>query len=123
MSSNVYLPISPVAPPFLLISNITQAVNAVITVTTANSYVVGQVIHLTVPWDYGMYQANQLNCTIISVDNTNLIITTDLNTQNFDAFTSPSSTAIPASLSPAGSRNLYNISYVPFHSVDGSIGN
>lgn len=122
MSANTYLPISPVAPPYLLISSITQTNPMVVTVTESNSYIAGQVVHLTVPDDYGMMQANQLNTLILRVDGLNFYVQTDAT--QFDAFTVPSGNVVkPASLSPAGSRNIYNNTFVPFHSIDGNVGN
>ncbi|MBS0654122.1 MAG: hypothetical protein JSR39_11430, partial [Verrucomicrobia bacterium] len=67
MSANTFLPISPVVPNTLLISNITQSNQAVVTVTATNSYIPGQVIKLTVPASYGMYQADQLTGQILSI--------------------------------------------------------
>lgn len=120
-SSNTYLPISPVVPNTLLISNITQSNQAVVTVTAANTYVIGQVIKLTVPASYGMYQADQLSGQILAISGLNF--TTDINTFTFDAFVTPSTfQEQPASLAPSGSRNLYNNQTVPFHSV-GNTGN
>lgn len=118
---NTYLPISPVAPYTLLIANITQTSPMVVTVTTTNSYVVGQIVHLTVPDDYGMIQADQLNAKIITIDGLNFSLNIDAT--QFDAFVTPSVGVMPASLSPAGSNNLYNFNFVPFHSIDGQVGN
>jgi hypothetical protein len=122
MSANTYLPISPVVPPYLLISNVSQTNPMVVTVSTSNGYVVGQVVHLTVPFDYGMFQADQLNGKIIAVDGLNFSLNIDAT--QFDAFVTPSGAVVkPASLSPAGSQNIYNFNYVPFHSLDGQVGN
>jgi len=128
LSANTYLPPSPVFPPSLVITNITQAVNAVIThaVPIASSpYIIGQLIKLTIPPEYGMYQADQMTCEILAVDNLLLTFTTSLDTTFFNAFVIPVGIRQqkPASLAPAGSRNLYNISTVAFHSLDGSVGN
>lgn len=122
MSANTYLPISPVEPPYLLISDITKSNPMVITVTESNNYIAGQVIHLTVPYDYGMIQADQMNVLITSVDGLDFTVQAD--STQFDAFVVPSGNVVkPASLSPAGSRNIYNYSTVPFHSEDGNVGN
>lgn len=121
--NNIYLPPSPVVPPFLLITNITRASNAVVTVSTANTYVVGQVVYFSVPFTYGMFQINSLSSTIQSVDVTNLIFTMDINTILFDTFTVPISGEQPATLSPSGSHNLFNNTTVPFHALDGTVGN
>lgn len=121
--NNIYLPPSPVVPPFLLITGITRASKAVVTVSTSNQYVVGQVVYFSVPFTYGMFQINGLSSTIQSVDVTNLIFTMDINTILFDAFTVPVSGEQPASLSPLGAHNIYNVTTVPFHALDGTVGN
>lgn len=121
--NNIYLAPSPVVPPFLLISNITQATNAVVTVTTANQYVAGQRVYFSVPFTYGMFQINGLSSTIQAVDVTNLIFTMDISTILFDAFIVPVSGEQPATLSPSGAHNLYNVTTVPFHALDGTVGN
>ncbi len=122
MSANVNLPISPVAPPYLLISNITQANPMVVTVTASNSYVVGQIVHLTVPYPYGMIQADQQNGLITAING--LDFSLNIDSTQYDAFTTPSGNVPqPASLSPAGARNIYNVNFVPFHSINGQVGN
>lgn len=123
MSANTFLPPSPVVPQFLVIEDITTTSPMIITVTTDNDYVVGQLVHLSVPETYGMFQADQLTGTIIAVDDTNLIFTVDINATQFDTFVAPPNfTEKPATIAPAGSRNIYNSTTVPFHS-QGNVGN
>lgn len=121
--NNVYLPGSPVVPPFLVISSITKANKAVVTVTTPNSYIAGQQVYFSIPFDYGMFQLNGLTAQITAVDATNLILTTDMNTTQFDTFSIPSGGEQPATLSPSGARNIYNTTTVPYHSLNGTVGN
>ena len=122
--NNTYLPPSPVVPMFLVISNITNDQQCVVTVTTPNAYVVGQCIYFSVPFDYGMTQINSLTGVILKIDITNLIFTVNINTTQFDAFINPpSGTEKPATVSPAGSRNIYNTLNVPFRSANGMVGN
>ena len=108
-NANTYLPGTLVIPGSLRISNMSQNVRMVITVVNSavNSYVPGQLVFLTVPKPYGMIQANGLTAEIISING--LDFTTDIDSTYFDAFTTPSTllkVEKPASLSPAGSRNL-----------------
>lgn len=115
--SNTYLPPSIVDPQSLPITNITNAVQAVITVTNTDLldvYIVGQLCYLSVPFDYGMFQANALTVEIIEVNGNDF--TVQLDTTQFDPWTSPSGLAQPATLAPAGSRNIYNFTTLPFHS-------
>lgn len=123
MANNTYLPPSPMVPPFLNITAITNAVRSQVTVNTSNTYVVGQVVRFSVPYDYGMFQINGLSGQILSVNNTNLIFIVDVNTSNFDVFISPTGLAQPATLSPSGVRNIYNFVQSPFHSLNGGVGN
>ncbi len=118
MSTNTYLPGTPCAPLSLLISAITQTSPMVITVSTPNQYIVGQLVALTVPSDYGMYQANGITAQIINVDSTNLIFTVAVNGTQFSPFVAPAMyTEMPASLTSAGSRNTYNYTTLPYHSL------
>ena len=121
--NNIFLPPSPVIPAFLLISNITRANPCVVTVSTPNSYIAGQVVYFSVPFDYGMFQINGLSGQILVVDVTNLIFTININTLQFDTFVVPVGGEQPASLAPSGARNEYNVTTVPFHSLNGQIGN
>ncbi len=74
-------------------------------VTDANTYISGQLVKLTVPSTYGMYQANGLTGKITAVNG--LQFTLNIDSSGFDPFVVPVSTAEqPASLAPAGSQNL-----------------
>lgn len=125
--ANTYLPPSPMVPMFLLISAISQANPMVITVTgqiPQNIYIVGQVIYLSVPYDYGMFQANALTPVITAINGSNFTVNVD--STQFDPFSAPPAGILyprPATLSPAGSRNTYNFTTLPFHSLNGSVGN
>ncbi len=125
MSANTYLPPTPVVPGMLLISNITNSYPMVVTIVDSiyNTYIAGQNVCLTVPPNYGMFQANELTGTIVSIDEDEFSINID--SRSFDAFTVPLVGSMPASLSPSGSRNLQfsNLTNnVPFHSLN-DVGN
>jgi len=115
-------------PSTLLITAMTQAYPVLVTftvpVTSENTYIPGQLVRLTVPRTWGMYQANGLTAEILSIGSTTMHL--DLDTTHFDAFVDGSSTAeTPASLAPAGSRNLQfnnTTNRVPFQSFN-NIGN
>lgn len=122
-NANTFLPPSPVAPMFLLISAITQANPMVVTVSTPNAFVSGQLCYFSIPFDYGMFQLNAMTAQITAIDTTNTIFTMALDSSQFDPFVIPAMySEQPASLSSAGSRNLYNTTTVPFHSI-GNVGN
>jgi hypothetical protein len=123
--ANTYLPSSPVAPSFLLISAITRSLPMVITVSgqiPENIYVVGQTVYLSIPFTFGMYQANALTVEIIEVNGFNFSVNVD--STQFDPFVIPAfGKEAPATLSPQGSRNIYNFTTLPFHSINGLVGN
>jgi len=124
-NANEYLPGTIQIPSSLVIVGITQAYPMVVsyiinTVTASNTYIVGQLVRLTVPYSYGMFQANGLVGKII--DTSNFVFKLDIDSSQFDAFTLPSGNVQqPASLAPAGSRNLEfsnNTDQVPFQSLN-----
>jgi hypothetical protein len=131
---NQYLPGVITIPSTLLITAITQSYPMVVSVevgndsSEANTYIVGMCVRLFIPKSYGMFQANGLTGTILSIVDSSFYI--DIDSTNFDAFSVPNEPVaalmqIPASLSPNGSRNLeYNNSTnkVPFQSLN-NIGN
>lgn len=128
---NIYLAPNIFVPSSLLITNITQSVPMQVTVsvsepsTEANTYIVGMAIRLFVPITYGMKQANNLVGTIIAINGSTF--TLSLDSTNFDPFVIPAGgVESPASISPAGSRNLQydntNVQFVPFQSLN-NIGN
>jgi hypothetical protein len=128
--SNTYLAGTIAIPSSMVITAITQAYPMVVTaelnsVTEANTYIPGMLIRLFVPYQYGMYQANGLQGTITAVSG--LDFSLDIDSRLFDPFVLPPSTTKiqPASLSPAGSRNLIysnTTNLVPFQSYN-DIGN
>ena len=107
--ANVYLPGTVQIPSALEIVAISQSNPMVVTVvvdsiTAANTYRQGQAVRLNIPASYGMQQANGITATLLEVSGSDLSL--DVNSTNFDPFSVPSSGIKPASLSPAGSRNL-----------------
>jgi len=122
MSANIFLPPTPVTPGFLLITNITTTYPMVVSITDSdeNTYIVGQAVYLSVPSSYGMFQANTLTGEIVAINGTDFSL--NINATQFDTFVTPSvGQPQPATLSPAGSRNLQfdnTTHFVPFQSLD-----
>lgn len=127
-NANTYLPPTVQIPSSLLITAITKSFPAVITAEVndeiaSNTYIAGQAITLTIPFEYGMQQANGLTVNILLVDNLDFYV--DMNSYNFDSFVVPAEADQPASFAPAGSRNLQfsnQTNQVPFQSLN-NIGN
>jgi len=127
-NANVYLPGVIQIASALQITAITNDIVAVITaevddVVAYNSYIAGQLIVLTIPFEYGMQQANGLTVKILEIDDLNFSV--DLNTVNFDPFVVPGSPTQQASFAPSGSQNLQfsNLTnQLPFQSLN-NIGN
>jgi len=125
---NTYLPGVIAIPSSLLITGMTQSMPLVITYSVPSTgvftYIPGQLVRLTVPRTWGMYQANGLTGMIIALGTNTM--TLNIDSTNFDPFVvATSSVETPASLAPAGSKNLQfsNTSMdVPFQSFN-NIGN
>ena len=126
---------TPVEPSFLYVTKVTQAVQAQVTVSQANSVYLGQKLEFTVPASFGMvqlnnfYQSQNLPIVVTSiVDAYNFTI--NLNTTNYTAFAFPASSSSPtaqlfATVAPAGQSTQfnpitgvqtgYNFTQIPFH--------
>ena len=80
------------------ITKITQASQAVITLSVTHGYLVGQSVRLVVPAAYGMVEMNGLLGDIVAI-NTNTssgnTITVDIDSTGFTAFAWPLSAAVP----------------------------
>lgn len=106
-NANTYLPGVVTIAGYLLISNMTKATYMVVTIVDSNqnTYITGQLVYLSVPNSYGMYQANGLTGKILAING--LDFTLDINSTQFNPYITPSVTQErPASLAPAGSRNI-----------------
>jgi hypothetical protein len=125
--ANYYLPIVVQIPSALEITAISQA-NPMVVSTTMNSqqvntYQTGQLVKLTIPFLYGMQQANGMIAQILQVTGSNLAL--NVNSTNFDPFSVPATGEMPAILAPSGSRNLQfsnNTNNIAFQSLN-NIGN
>lgn len=127
---------TPVEPSFLYVTKVTQAVQAQVTVSQANSVYLGQKLEFTIPGSFGMVQLNNFNqpqslpaVVTAIVDAYNFKI--NINTTNFTAFAFPASSGSPttqlfATVAPAGQSTQfnpitgvqtgYNFTNIPFHS-------
>jgi hypothetical protein len=116
-------PYQPVLPEFLYVSNISQASQAVVTVTQdpTNVIYVGQKLVFQIPSSFGMVQLNTNNlpgtqdlpAIVTAVNYAAYQFTINVNTSSFTAFSWPASTASPtaplfATVAPAGSSTQYN---------------
>jgi len=100
-----------VEPEFLYITEVTQATQAVVrtSVDPTLHYVVGMLIHFSIPASFGMTQLNGLTGKIVAVSSANYTLTVDIDSSAFSTFAFPASTASPtaqlfATLAPAGAR-------------------
>jgi hypothetical protein len=118
LTSNPIGVVTPVSPPALQITAVTQAVGAQVTTSQVHNLVVGQKIEFTVPGSFGMVQLNnfyqvQSKPIIVTsvVDTYNFTINID--TTNYTAFALPASSGSPttqlfATIAPAGQATTYN---------------
>ncbi len=127
-----------VEPEFMVITNISQATQAVVTtsIDPADHYAVGQLIHFSIPFALGMQQMHGLTGRILAVNavvaSGNIgayNVTVNINSSAFTAFAFPASTASPtaqlfATYAPAGqqvtfdpitlAQTGYNFTLAPF---------
>ncbi len=111
-----------VEPEFMFITNISQAIQAVVSTSVDPSlyYVVGNKIHFSVPKSFGMTQIDQLTGTILAVNAVAATgnigaynVTVNIDSSAFTAFAFPLSTLSPtaplfATFAPAGSQTSFN---------------
>lgn len=92
------VPLTTYYPRNLWITNISQAVQAVVQLSTVgtNQFEIGQEIRLVVPAEFGMIEADNQRARITAVNNTTGTITLDLNTSAFTAFAFPTSATAAA---------------------------
>ncbi len=107
-----------VQPQFLYITKIVRGLTTVVTVSTVHNYIANQLVKFSIPKSFGFQEGNQITSQILSV--TSYTMTLALDSQIFSPFSFPANTInynIPlfATLSPAGARNEYDISTIPFH--------
>lgn len=88
-------------PPARIITNITQATQAVITFSVTHSFIVGEEVSFRVPSAYGMTQMNNLLGIVQSINTTNNTITVDIDSSGFSAFVYPGSGVVQSGPSPA----------------------
>lgn len=106
-----------VMPQSVLITGITQASSAVVTLSLAHNFVVDQVLYFSMPSDFGMTQINGLSGKVTAVGT--YTVTVDIDSSGFSAFAWPTSASTPVAfpmVGPSGQRNAYNVTSVPFHS-------
>lgn len=111
---------NPVLPEFLYVTAISQASQAVVTVSTdpTNVIYVGQKLVFQIPSDFGMVQmnSNYLNgipAIVTAVDYAAYQFTVNVNSTNFTAFAFPASSLSPtaplfATVAPQGCSTQYN---------------
>lgn len=119
-----YIP-SRFRPRAFFISNVTKAVQAVITFTQAHDYVVGEEVSFRVPEGYGMTELNNRKGTVQSVTASTITVTID--TTGFTTFAYPASgvalsTKGPAIGVPAGS-GIYPNALQPHTTLEDAFDN
>jgi len=103
-------------PPRVGISNITQALPAVVTTDGDHDLTTGQVVRLHVPRNYGMYPLNQhifsitvLSDTTFSLQETQVPPAVNIDSTNFPAFVIPSNPQFTAEVLAVGSGPTPNL--------------
>ena len=78
-------------PANRLITGITQASSAVITLSVTHEFTVGQLVRIYVPSAFGMTQMNAQLATITAINTSTNTITVNVNSTGFSAFSFPTS--------------------------------
>jgi hypothetical protein len=90
------IPFDPIYyPRRRFIVNITQAASAVIRLSVAHGYTVGQEIRFVVPAEFGMIEMNGLSGTITAISTALNTITVDIDSTAFTAFVFPAVADVP----------------------------
>jgi hypothetical protein len=92
-------------PRYRYIVNITQAAQAVVTLSVTHGYQVGQVVSFTLPSVFGMVEMDGLQGTITAISTANNTITVDIDSSAFTAFVFPAAADAPftwAQTTPVG---------------------
>lgn len=129
-------PFDRVEPEYLYITKITQASQAVVTVSQKHNYVIGQKITFQIPGSFGMVQLNNnnqpQNLPYVITAVTDYTMTINVDSTSFTPFAFPTSAQSPtaqlfATLAPSGQSTQstlftvppvttgYNFTYAPFH--------
>lgn len=119
-----------VSPQFYYITGISKATQGVVSTSQAHDYVVGQLLKLTIPAQFGMVELDQITVEVVAVSA--YTFTISANTSAFTTFAFPASSASPniafATVAPVGQRAQYdpitdvttgyNVTSIPFRNND-----
>lgn len=100
-------------PPYRSIINITQATQAVITLSVPSQYQVGQEVVFNIPTGYGMTELTGITATIVAVDDAvgTQSITINVDSSGFSTFIFPANNATgfrsKAIVAPVGADTAY----------------
>lgn len=97
-------------PRHRIITKITQASQAVVTLSVTHGYLVGQQVRMVVPVANGMSQMNGLQATIVAINTTNNTITINVDSTSFSAFAFPLAAGVPftpAQVTPIGENTAF----------------
>lgn len=97
MANTLFVPASKV------VSNITNAVAAVVTTTIPHDYITGEIIRMHIPSGYGMQPMNQQYAPIVVINDTNFSIAID--TTTYEPFMIPTPQLQYAQCTAIGSVN------------------
>lgn len=112
------LPFDPIYyPRRRFITKITQAAQAVVTLSVTHQYTVGQQIRMVIPAEFGMQQMNGLLATVVAVDLVNNTVTLNVNSTGFNAFAFPTSVIAAAGVSFAEAVPVGEAATAPFQNL------
>lgn len=99
--------ISDFVPKLRLISGITNSETPTVTTTEDHGYLVGDIIRLVVPLEYGMYM-NYVACEVLNVPSNNTF-TVNFDTSCLNTFSVPAAPYTQAQVIPIAGQSTDNI--------------
>lgn len=116
----------PVKPRFFYITKIDRGVSTIVTLSQIHNYIPSQLVRFSVPSSFRMTEIDSM--TGLVTDVTPYTLTVSIQSINFTPFAFPASNpsspfpqtyknSLFATLSPAGGRNEYNLTSIPFQST------
>lgn len=116
-----------VEPGFRYITNISQAAQAVVTLSVTHTYQIGELLFFRFPNQFGMQEIDGKTARVVAISTANNTVTIDLDTTGYTAFAFPASADGPFRFPiccNAGQQGFLNPNYPPapqYYGYDASL--
>lgn len=111
-----------VEPGFRYITNVTQAAQAVVTMSVSHPYQIGELLFFRLPNQFGMGELDGKVAKVVAISSANNTVTIDLDTSGYTAFAFPASGSGPFRFPVccnAGQQGFLNVNYNPNNKANG----